>query len=128
MALEESGFPLCFLIERCCHDGELMPRDLRQSRLSAFPPAWRVACEAAIAAAPVEDADELFFFVYWSVGLERVRRRAEGGACDADCSGLVVSHGVPSQQFDFFMVAPVDNDGYAWPVVPAFRFFRNEGR
>ena len=128
MALEESGFPLCFLIERCCHDGELMPRDLRQSRLSAFPPAWRVACEAAIAAAPVEDAYELFFFVYWSVRLERARRRAEGGPCDADYSGLVISHGLPARNLDLFEVFPWDEDGYAWAAVPGYRVIRGAGR
>ena len=74
-SLFESHWPLPFLIEQCCHDGELLPRDLRGTRLAAFPHDAIGACEQAIAAVPEEYATELFFMIHWAVRIERARRR-----------------------------------------------------
>jgi hypothetical protein len=73
--LTSHNAPLLFLIEQACHDGELLDRQLRATRLAKFPLAWIGACEEAIAAVPKDCADELFFMVYWSVRIERARRR-----------------------------------------------------
>ena len=74
-AIFESRWPLLFLIEQCCHDGELLDRDLRATRLSRFPHDAIGACEEAIAAAPPEYEDKLFFMIHWAVRIERARRR-----------------------------------------------------
>src|SRR5687767_1555677 len=66
-SLVESYWPLLFLVEQCCHDGELLGRDLRASRLARFPHDAIAACEEAIAAVPEEHATELFFMIHWAV-------------------------------------------------------------
>lgn len=73
--LYRSDWPLLFLIEQCCHDGELLDLALRETRMRAFPIEAAVACEHAIARVPLDYADELFFMVYWAVRIERARRR-----------------------------------------------------
>lgn len=73
--LTDSNAPLLFLVEQCCHDGELLDRQLRATRLAKFPLPWIAACEEAIASVSPDYADELFFLVYWSVRIERARRR-----------------------------------------------------
>ena len=69
-----SDWPLLFLIERCCDDGELLPLQLRETRLQGFPLAAILACEDAIASAPCDYADELFFMISWAVRIDRARR------------------------------------------------------
>lgn len=74
-SLEGNYWPILFLIERCCHDGELLDIDIRETRMAKFPLEAAVACERAIASVPEEIADDLFFLVYWAVRIERARRR-----------------------------------------------------
>jgi hypothetical protein len=73
--LTDSNAPLLFLVEQACHDGELLDRQLRATRLAKFPLPWIAACEEAIAAVPADYANELFFMIYWAVRIERARRR-----------------------------------------------------
>lgn len=75
MSLGGSYWPLWFLVEQSCFDGELLDRDLRETRLAKFPLEAIAACEQAIASVPMDYADELFFMVYWAVRIERARRR-----------------------------------------------------
>ena len=74
-SLFESQWPLLFLIEQSCHDGELLDEDLRKTRLAKFPLDAIVANEEAIAAAPNGYEDALFFMIHWAVRIERARRR-----------------------------------------------------
>jgi len=69
--------PLLFLIERCCHEGELLPLELRESRLSTFPLDARIECERAIHRAPRDYAEALFRMIALAVGIERARRQDE---------------------------------------------------
>jgi hypothetical protein len=69
-----SDWPLQFLIERCCDDGELLPLELRETRLKVFPLAAVLACEDAIASAPCDYEDELFFIISWALRIDRARR------------------------------------------------------
>src|SRR5690242_10792722 len=48
--LTDISAPLLFLVEQACHDGELLDRQLRATRLAKFPLPWIHACEEAIAA------------------------------------------------------------------------------
>jgi hypothetical protein len=73
--LNEGNAPLLFLVEQACHDGELLDRQLRATRLAKFPISWIGACEEAIASVSPEYSDELFFLVYWAVRIERAARR-----------------------------------------------------
>lgn len=74
-AVNGSYWPLWFLIEQSCHDGEILDRDLRATRLAKYPLDAIAACEEAIASVPVEYETELFFIVHWAVRIERARRR-----------------------------------------------------
>lgn len=73
--VDRSFWPLFFLIEQCCHDGELLELQMRESRLRRFPMESVQACEAAIASVPIERADDLFRVVSQAVRIERARRR-----------------------------------------------------
>jgi hypothetical protein len=70
-----SDWPLMFLVEQCCHDGELLDLSLRETRMRRFPIEAAMECEEAIANVPREYAKELFFLVHWAVRIERARRR-----------------------------------------------------
>ena len=59
-----SYWPLLFLIEQSCHDGELLDRDLRLTRLAKFPLDALAACEEAIATVPPDHEDKLFFMIH----------------------------------------------------------------
>jgi hypothetical protein len=76
-SLWDSHWPLLFLVERCCDDGELLPLQLRESRLKDFPLDSVVACERAIAAVPYDYEEDLFRVISWAVRIERARRRAK---------------------------------------------------
>ena len=78
-SLDDSLLPILFLIERCCHDGELLGRDLRETRLARFPLDTAIACERAIASVPLEIAESTFFLIYWAVRIERARRKGSSG-------------------------------------------------
>jgi len=73
-SLDRSNWPLWLLIEQSCHDGELLDRDLRLTRISSFPLGAIVACEELIASVPPDFEKELLFMVHWSVRIERARR------------------------------------------------------
>lgn len=70
-----SHWPLLFLIEQSCHDGELLDQDLRVTRLARYPLDAICACEEAIACVPWEYEKQIFFMIYWAVRIERARRR-----------------------------------------------------
>lgn len=74
-SVEGNVWPILFLIEQCCHDGELMDLGFRETRLAKFPLDAAIACERAIASVPEEIAEDVFFVVYWAVRIERARRR-----------------------------------------------------
>lgn len=76
-AAERSYWPVFFLIEQCCHDGELLDLQLRESRLRPFPLESIQACEATIASAPAQIADDLFRVIWQAVRIERARRRGK---------------------------------------------------
>jgi hypothetical protein len=73
-SIYSSDWPLLFLIERCCDDGELLPLQIRESRLKGFPLESLWACESAIASAPLAYERQLFFMISWAVRIERARR------------------------------------------------------
>jgi hypothetical protein len=76
-SLFRAEIPLLFLIERCCDDGELLPRDMIDTRLQHFPDDWRSACLSAIDDAPEWLGEEIIMVVAWAVRIERARRIAE---------------------------------------------------
>jgi len=69
-----SRWPVLFLIERCCHDGEVLTLDLRETRMMGFPIDAIAACEHALATVPADYEQELFFIVSWAVRFERGSR------------------------------------------------------
>jgi len=87
LSLDGSYWPLQFLIEQCCHDGELLDLALRETRMSQFPIEAAMACEEAISRVPLDYSDELFFMIYWSVRIERARRRGHPGKPDGQADG-----------------------------------------
>lgn len=74
---ERIYWPIFFLIEQCCHDGELLDLDLRETRLKKFPLDAAVASERAIGSVPEEIAESLFFLIYWVVRSEQAGRRGK---------------------------------------------------
>jgi hypothetical protein len=79
-SLFRAEVPLLFLIERCCDDVELLPRDMLDTRLQHFPDHWRSACLSAIEEAPQWLGEEIVIVVAWAVRIERARRSAEARA------------------------------------------------
>ena len=62
-------------IERCCHNGQLLPVELRALRLQHFPHAIQVECEAAIRALrEMPGSDAALQLIYWWVRIERAQR------------------------------------------------------
>ena len=76
-ALHNPDIPVLLLKERCCHDGELLHMDMRETRLQEFPRRWRTACCAAIQEVVEYGGTELISVIAWAVRIERARRYAE---------------------------------------------------
>lgn len=102
LTLDDSPFPVTFLIERCCDDGELLPEDIRETRLKDFPRHWVSACQTALNDAPEPFAEDLFFVIFWSVRIERARRLATATPAREKRSTLEMHHGRASNQLDMF--------------------------
>ena len=66
-----------FLTERCCHDGDLMHVDMRETLLQEFPRRSRTACRAAIQEVTEYGGTDLILVIAWAVCIERARRHAE---------------------------------------------------
>jgi hypothetical protein len=75
--LHNPDVPVLFLIERCCHEGELLHVDMRETRLQEFPKRWRTACRAAIQEVVEYGGVELISVIAWAVRIERARRHAD---------------------------------------------------
>jgi len=76
-------------IEQCCHNGELLPVELRALRLQRFPHATQVQCEAALKALQeMPGSDAALELVYWWVRIDRAQRT---GCPDLDpCRSLLL--------------------------------------
>lgn len=60
-------------LEQCCHDGKLLPAELRALRLQRFPHATQVRCEAALKRLCNKSYPALKL-VFWWVRIERAQR------------------------------------------------------
>ncbi len=75
-------------IEQCCHNGQLLPVEVRALRLQHFPHAIQVECEAALRTLrEMPGAEEALKLIYWWVRIERAQRT---GCPDLDsCRSLL---------------------------------------
>lgn len=73
-SLQQSDAPLLWLIERCCDYGELLPKQIIETRLKDCSQDWVGACMSALKAAPEEFVGEVIASVAMAVRVERNRR------------------------------------------------------
>jgi hypothetical protein len=98
-------------LEQCCHDGRLLPTELRALRLQRFPHEIQIRCEHAIRRLTTK-ATTALELVYWWVRIERAQRT---GCPDLDPARPTVPVTDDS--------AP---DGWRWTPAPSSNRVRRE--
>lgn len=65
---------LAVAVEQCCHDGRLMPCELRALRLQRFDPSRAYEVEHLLDQRPGDGGDAALQFLCWQVRIERAWR------------------------------------------------------
>jgi hypothetical protein len=65
---------LAVAVEQCCHDGRLMPCELRALRLQRFDPSTAYQAEHMLQQLPGASGDTPLRFLWWQVRIERSGR------------------------------------------------------
>jgi hypothetical protein len=61
-------------LEQCCHNGELLPAEIRALRLQRFPHADQVRAEHAIRCLPTDEGGAALALICWWVRIARAKR------------------------------------------------------
>jgi hypothetical protein len=65
---------LAVAVEQCCHDGHVLPCELRVLRLQRFEPSTASDAVQALARLPGDGAEAALTFLCWYVRIERAKR------------------------------------------------------
>lgn len=70
---------ILFVLEHCCDSaGKLVSQEIRETKLQAVPLDEQRDLETFILEAEIEVLDQVAYFVFWLVRIERVRRTESG--------------------------------------------------